>query len=256
MHDRGRTGLRQVLAQPGADVLDRLDLARLVEVPEPFEAAQLAFQVAGRLAEALQAHGLPVDGVDLDERVDQLLGDAPAFRRRIQVGGDLGDDRLARHALHHVERRADHGLVVAHREHVGHPGRGVAQRSQQPRLAQNVVRARRNRRPRRPAQHQLAAAALEQVGDVRVALADRAREDLPGAQAVGVEEAAKWLEHEQRRALVVLSVRSARDDVVCCNRRPHDGERYIDRNLACAEVLKIPCPDSPSCSQFCSPPHS
>ena len=41
-------------------------------------------------------------------------------------------------------------------------------RAQQPRLAQHVVRGRRQRRARRAAQHQLAAAAADQVGDVRV----------------------------------------------------------------------------------------
>ena len=81
VHDRRRAGARHVLGQPAADALDRGDLARLVQLPQPAEAPQLALQVAARLAEALQAHRLPVHGVDLDERVDQLLGDPRALRR-------------------------------------------------------------------------------------------------------------------------------------------------------------------------------
>ena len=64
-----------MLGEPLADPLDRGDLARLVELPQAAEAPQLAFQVAGRLAEALEAHRPPIHAVDLDERVDQLLAD-------------------------------------------------------------------------------------------------------------------------------------------------------------------------------------
>ncbi len=71
-----------MLGQPRADALDGRDLARLVELPQPGEPAQLALEVAGRLAEALEARRAPVDGVDLDERVDQLLAD-----RRALLGG-------------------------------------------------------------------------------------------------------------------------------------------------------------------------
>ena len=49
----------------------------LLILPEAEEAPQLAFEVAGRLAESLQPGRLPVDGVDLHERVDELVGDQP-----------------------------------------------------------------------------------------------------------------------------------------------------------------------------------
>ncbi len=68
-----------MLGEPRADALDGGDLTRLVELPQTAEAAQLALEVAAGLAEALEARRLPVDGVDLDERVDQLLADLPAL---------------------------------------------------------------------------------------------------------------------------------------------------------------------------------
>ena len=42
VHDRRRSGLRHVLAEPLRDRFDRRYLARLVELPQPEEAAQLA----------------------------------------------------------------------------------------------------------------------------------------------------------------------------------------------------------------------
>ena len=78
MHDRRRAGLGHVLAEPARRPLDGRDLARLVDLPEAEEAPQLALEVAGRLAEALQPGRLPVDGVDLDERVDELVGRSAA----------------------------------------------------------------------------------------------------------------------------------------------------------------------------------
>ena len=95
-------------ASQRADALDGRDLARLVELPQAEEAAQLALEVAGRLAEVLEARGAPVDGVDLDERVDQLLADQAPLLGGVERVGDARDDHLALDPLHHVEGRADH----------------------------------------------------------------------------------------------------------------------------------------------------
>ena len=62
-------------ASHAADLLDLGELARAVVLPQPAEAAQLALEVARRLAEALEADCRQVDRVQLDERVDQLIGD-------------------------------------------------------------------------------------------------------------------------------------------------------------------------------------
>ena len=124
MHDRRRPRARQVLRQPGADALHGGYLAGLVQLPQAEEPPHLAFEIAGRLAEVLEARRPPVHGVDLHERVDQLLADPAALRRRVQRGGDARDDHLALDALHHVERRADHRGVLAHREHLAARARG------------------------------------------------------------------------------------------------------------------------------------
>ena len=93
---------------------------------------------------------------------------------------DRARDHVAVHARHDVERRADHRRVIAHREHVGHP-RG-RQRAHHARLAQHVVGARRQRRARRAADDALPALAADQVGHVRVPLADRRDVGRPGTE--------------------------------------------------------------------------
>ena len=59
-------------ASQSATLLDARKLARLVVLPEPVEAPQLALEVAGRLAVALEPAGSPVDLVHLGERVDEV----------------------------------------------------------------------------------------------------------------------------------------------------------------------------------------
>ena len=115
--------------------------------------------------------------------------------------------------LHHEERRADHGVVVAHGEHRG-DARGVAHGADDPCLAQHVVRAGRKRRPRRAPDHALPVAAPHDVGHVRVALADRRRLDRSLAEAVLVEESLERLGDEQGRPVVPLRFLEGADDVV------------------------------------------
>ena len=78
-----------MLGEPRPDALHRGDLARLVELPQPAEAAHLALQIAGRLAEALQPRRPPVDRVDLRQRLDQLLADPPALGGLSSASGTL-----------------------------------------------------------------------------------------------------------------------------------------------------------------------
>ena len=84
----------------------------------PAEAPQLALQVAGRLAEALEARRAPVDRVDLNERVDQLLARSAGARRGVE---------RVRHARRRSPRPRSSpsrrtgsrsSLVLADREHV------------------------------------------------------------------------------------------------------------------------------------------
>ena len=172
VHDRRRRRTRACArrATP-TSVVEHRQLARLVVLPQPAEAPQLAVEVAGRLAVAVAARTPP----------SRRRGSRPARRRaprrsrrrsssvssarRQRAGDDVAGD-----ALHDVERRADH----ATRRRTPASTRGVrtaasATARQQPRLAQHVVRGGRQRRARRAAQHELGVAAADQVGDVRVA---------------------------------------------------------------------------------------
>ena len=112
----------------------------------PVEAAQLALQIAGRLAEPLQADLGEVDRVQLDERVDQFVGDPPALLGVVQRRRDRVGDHLAVHLLHHVERRADHARRPRTPPARGGCAPAVGSRApQQAGLAQHVVGAGRQR---------------------------------------------------------------------------------------------------------------
>ena len=182
-------------------------------LPQAQEAAQLALEVARRLAEAVEAGVAPVDGVDLDEPVDQLLADAPAVVAAVERGRDRARDDVALDALHDVEGRADDRLVVADGEHGGH-ARAAGEGRQHARLAQDVVGAGGQRAARRAAQHNAGALAAQGVGDVRVALADGLDLDVAGAQPVRVQEGHQRVEDEQRLALVGLALGVGADEVV------------------------------------------
>ena len=184
-----------------ADLLDLGDLARAVVLPQPAEAPQLALEVAGRLAEPLEPDRRPIHRVELDQRVDQLVGDPGALLGRVERGGIASVITSPCDPLHHVERRADHGRVVAHRQHLRHPDRRGLERAQQPRLAQHVVRARRQRPARRAAQHDPGG---QHEGDVRVALADRAsRVRSSGASSPGAARNSR----QRRRARAAARAR-------------------------------------------------
>ena len=182
-------------------------------LPQAEEAPQLALEVAGRLAEALQARVAPVDGVDLDQRVDELLADAPPVVGAVERGGHRAGDDVALDALHEIEGRADHRLVVADGEHGGH-ARASGKGGEDARLAQDVVGAGRQRAARRAAQDDVGCVAAQGVGHVGVALADRFHLDLAGAELVRVQEGHQRLEDEQRLALVGLALGVGADDVV------------------------------------------
>ena len=102
---------------------------------------------------------------------------------------------------HDVERHADHALVVADGDDVGEPREaGGADRLLEPRLAHHVVRGGRQRRPRRPPEHEALAAALDQEGEVRsAAVPDPGRGDGPAPEPVRVEKRLDVLLDDQRR---------------------------------------------------------
>jgi hypothetical protein len=94
--------------------------------------------------------------VDLDERVDQLVPETPPRVLRLQPRRELVGDDPPVDPLHDVERDAEHGLVVAHRDDRRQAREPAgAERELQPRLAHHVVRRRRQRRSRGAAKHPL-----------------------------------------------------------------------------------------------------
>ena len=182
------------------DVVEHRQLARLVVLPQAAEAPQLALEVAGRLAVALQPARLPVDRVDLDQRVDELLAE-PRRRSSSRRARRAARSTITspRDALHHVERRADHRLVVAggehrRRAHVGGLERASRRASRSTSCAEGGSGGRGGRRSTSSV-----VAAADQVGDVGVALADRLGLDRPAAEPVRVEEGLQRAPHEQRR---------------------------------------------------------
>jgi hypothetical protein len=140
------------------------------------------------------------------------ISDPAALGRVVKRLGDLGRHHLALYLFHHIERRADHIGVVAHGEHPRCGHRRRLERRQQPRLAQHVVRARRQRPARRSAKHD---AGGQQEGDVGVPLADRGCAQLRRRlETAAGQELAQRLDHQQRLAGVRATVGRSGDDVV------------------------------------------
>ncbi len=108
--------------------------------------------------------------------------------------------------LHHVERHAEHRLVVADGDHGRHAHGGALERLQQAGLAQHVVCGGGQRWARRAAQHHAGVAAPHEEGDVRVPLADALRLEATLADAVGIEECLERLAHHERRKLEARGV--------------------------------------------------
>ena len=224
MHDRrlGRVG--QVARQPLADLLHHRQLARLVVLPQAAEAAQLALEVAGRLAVALETAGAPIHRVHLGERVHQLLGEPAALLLAVELLRDLARDHGPVHLLHHVEGDAQHRLVVAGGQHARHAHRRALERAQQARLAQHVVGRRRQRRARRAAQHDARVAARDQEREVRVTLAD----------ALGLDPAQTRCRARRERPRAARARRAGR---ARAPRRPARCPRHPAS--PCAEILRM-----------------
>ncbi len=139
--------------------------------------------------------------MDLDERVHELLADAPALGRRGERRRQLGGDDHALDLLHHVEGRPDHRLVRAGEQDARRAHAPAVDRGEQPRLAQDVVGRGRQRWARRAAQDDLRAPAGDEVGQVRVALAYLGRVERAAPDAVCVEQRLERSADEQRRTL-------------------------------------------------------
>ena len=79
MDDRRRPLLGDALDEPAVDLVDHLELACLRLLPLAVPALQLALDVGLLAAELAEADRVGVDGVDLDQRVDDPLADRRAL---------------------------------------------------------------------------------------------------------------------------------------------------------------------------------
>ena len=127
--------------QVAADLVDRRDRTRLVDLPELGEAAYLAFEVAARASERGETRRAEVGGVDLDQRVDEVEPERPACLPILEAGRQLLGDHVAVDEARHVERDAENALVVADGDDLGEAVEaGCPDRRLQVRLAHHVVR--------------------------------------------------------------------------------------------------------------------
>ncbi len=108
---------------------------------------------------------------------------APALGVSIELGRHPGAHHQTVPALHDEERGADQRRVLAQRERARRERKRPPQDREHPVLARHVVRTARQGAVRRPAQHELARAEAQQVGEVRVAA--RELQDLERLGAVG-----------------------------------------------------------------------
>jgi len=182
-------------------------------LPESGEAPHLALEVTGGLPVALQAAGAPVHLVQLHEGIHELLGRPASLLGRVERPRDCAGEHAPVYLLHHVERDAQHRLVVADGDHGGHPHRSALERLQQARLAEHVVGRGRQRRTRRAAQHHSCIPTAHQERDVRVAFADALRLQAALPDAMGIEERLERLPHHERRKLEVGGVLDCVDHV-------------------------------------------
>ncbi len=182
----GRHVVGLVLVEPGHHGLEVADVVGAGPAVALAPAGHLPADVARALAEVGQPGRLDVDGVQLDEHVEEAAAqrsgvDLAQRHPRRQVGPQ---DR-ARQLLHDVEVRPDHGVVLAEGDHRRH----VAEHRRQPgldgELAAHVVGAARLGPARRAAQDQLARGVGELEGQVGRAAGELAY--VGGAvEAVGV----------------------------------------------------------------------
>ena len=86
-------------------------------------AANLAFEEAGRAAEVAEPDLVRCDPVQFDQRVDQALADASGRHTVESPHGVRLIEHPTVHIGHEVERRAEHGRVLAQRDGVAAPAR-------------------------------------------------------------------------------------------------------------------------------------
>ena len=215
VHDGRGQRVRQRGGEAFADVVDLRELARLVDLPELGEAANLALVVAPRPRERDETRRRHVGRVDLHEGVDEVVSQRTAGRLAFEPGRRLVRRHRPVELVHDVERDADHRLVVADGDDPREAREPcLAQRELKARLADHVVRRGRKRRTRRAPEHEPAVLSLQEEGEVRAApLADPASAQSSRPEAALVEEPANAIEDQEWRLRQAIGVSRGLDDV-------------------------------------------
>ncbi len=141
VHHGRRKRLGQVAREPPADLVHGRHLARLVDPPELGEAPNLALAVAPGPRERRERRARHVGGMDLDERVDEVVPEAATRCRALEPGGQLLRRHVPLEVVHDVEGDSEDALVLAHRDdrrQAREPG--LAEGELEPCLADDVVR--------------------------------------------------------------------------------------------------------------------
>ena len=198
--DGRRERIGHVVGEPRRDLVDAWDLTRLVDVPELREAPYLPLVVASRTRERGEARRRDVGRVDLDERLDEIVAERSTRSLGLETRRQLVGRNEPVQVRHDVEGDAEQALVLADRGDRRQPREaGLTQCELQPRLADDVVRGRRQRRSWRTAQDERARLAFEEKREVRAtALPDAPRPHIPRAEPVLVEKPADPVEHDER----------------------------------------------------------
>ena len=128
VHDRRAALLRNRLLQTrnaaAATSASRSSSGRRTSSHCEPQRAHLAFQISAGLAEVAESDGGRVDGVQVgqhpDQRVDAAVDDA-LVAERLEFGAAA--HHLPGNVFDHLERRAEHRVVVAQRDRAGHRNR-------------------------------------------------------------------------------------------------------------------------------------
>ena len=86
MHDGERERIGDALRKPGTDLLDPVDLPRLVDLPELRKAPDLPFAVAAGAGERGQRGCLDIGGMDLHEGIDEIEAERTPRGLRLETG--------------------------------------------------------------------------------------------------------------------------------------------------------------------------
>src|SRR5262249_41350864 len=168
--DDGRAGLRRdVLRQPGNEVVHRLHRLGLRSLVLLAPACDLAVDVVSRLAERLQSYLFEANGMKTSNDAVELVPDCAALGFR-HPRKRLVPQHAAVDEIHDVERRADDRLVLAQDVRPRHREPGRMQRLDDAELAVHRVRRGQKLARRLSPQHEAAAVGGgDQVSGIRLA---------------------------------------------------------------------------------------